>query len=55
MDENEIIEPPPELPKFSGKLETILPNGRIIYDGVEGEPADFPLTDEELFEVENPT
>ena len=40
-----------ETPKFSGKLESILPNGRIIYDGIEGDPEDFPLTDAELAEA----
>ena len=47
MIENEII----EIPKFSGKLETILPNGNIIYDGKEGKPSDFPLTEAELNEI----
>lgn len=46
MIEDEVI----EVPKFSGKFESILPNGRIIYDGVEGDPEDFPLTDAELAE-----
>lgn len=43
-----------ELLKFSGKLETILPNGKIIYNGTEGNPEDFPLTDAEKQEVNNP-
>lgn len=32
-------------------LESILPNGRIIYDGVEGFTGDFPLTNAELSEA----
>lgn len=48
----------PEPPKFSGKLESILfgPGGskRVIYDGMEGAPEDFPLTVAELAEVANP-
>lgn len=48
----EIIEQEP--PKFSGKLQAILPNGNIVYDGIEGLPSDFPLTEAELNEVNNP-
>lgn len=40
-----------EQPKFSGKLQTILPNGNVIYDGVEGLPSSFPLTEAEIAEV----
>lgn len=47
---DEIIEEQ-EPPKFSGKLQTLLPNGRIIYDGVEGTPSDFPLTEAEILEA----
>lgn len=43
-----------EQEKYSGKLETILPNGKIIYDGKEGYPNEFPLTEAELKEVNNP-
>jgi hypothetical protein len=43
-----------EIIKFSGKLETILPNGNVIYDGKEGKPEDFPLTEAEKKEVANP-
>ena len=50
----EVVETPPEPPKFSGKLESILPNGNVIYDGVEGKPSDFPLTEAEIIEVNNP-
>ena len=48
----EIIEQEP--PKFSGKLQAILPNGNIDYDGVTGKPSAFPLTEADLNEVNNP-
>ena len=47
-------EPAPELPKFSGLLRNIFPDGTIEYDGEIGLPEDFPLTDAELSEVLNP-
>ena len=43
-----------EVPKFSGKLQAILPNGNIVYDSVEGLPSEFPLTEAEILEVNNP-
>ncbi len=42
-----------ELPKYSGKLESIFDNGTIMYDGKIGLPSEFPLTEAELFEVNN--
>ena len=35
-------------------LQNIFPDGTIEYDGQIGEPDDFPLTDAERAEVENP-
>jgi hypothetical protein len=43
-----------ELPKFSGLLQNIFPDGTIEYDGVIGQPMDFPLTEAEQAEVLNP-
>lgn len=56
MDENEIIEqePAPEPPKFSGKLQSIFPDGTVQYDGKIGPPEQFPLTESEWTEVSNP-
>ncbi len=51
---NEFIEEEVEAPKFSGKLESIFENGTIRYDGVIGLPSQFPLTEAELKEVNNP-
>jgi hypothetical protein len=50
----EVEEPTPEPPKFSGLLQNIFPDGTIEYDGQIGLPDDFPLTDAERAEVENP-
>ena len=50
----EMEEPTPEPPKFSGLLQNIFPDGTIEYDGQIGLPDDFPLTDAERAEVENP-
>lgn len=43
-----------ELPKFSGLLRNIFPDGTIEYDGEIGLPEDFPLTESELNEALNP-
>lgn len=43
-----------ELPKFSGLLQNIFPDGTIEYDGAIGQPKDFPLTPAEQLEVLNP-
>jgi hypothetical protein len=40
-----------ETPKFSGLLQSILPNGTIQYDDQIGLPEDFPLTEAEQQEV----
>jgi hypothetical protein len=55
--DNDIIEqePAPELPKFSGKLQSIFPDGTIQYDDQIGPPESFPLTEAEWVEVRNPT
>jgi hypothetical protein len=52
----EIIEAPEviELPKFSGKLQNIFPDGTVQYDDQIGLPSEFPLTEAELQEVNNP-
>lgn len=42
----------PAAPKVSGKLTIIYPDGQILYDGQIGDPADFPLTEVELAEVQ---
>lgn len=51
IEQEEIIEPP----KFSGKLQSIFPDGTIQYDDQIGPPEQFPLTEAELAEVVNPT
>ena len=43
-----------ETQNFSSKFETILPNGKIIYDGIEGLPEEFPLTTAEIAEINSP-
>jgi hypothetical protein len=43
-----------EQPRYSGLLQSIFPDGTIQYDGVVGEPDEFPLTDAELAEVLSP-
>jgi hypothetical protein len=45
---------PEEPPKFSGLLQNIFFDGTIEYDGMIGQPEDFPLTEAELAEVSNP-
>lgn len=45
---------PEEPPKFSGLLQNIFFDGTIEYDGMIGQPEDFPLTEAELAEVMNP-
>jgi hypothetical protein len=45
---------PEEPPKFSGLLQNIFFDGTIQYDGMIGQPEDFPLTEAELAEVSNP-
>jgi len=40
-----------EQPKYSGLLESILPDGTVQYDGQIGPPEGFPLTEAELAEV----
>lgn len=54
--ENEIIEQERtfEPPKFSGKLQSIFPDGTIQYDDQIGQPESFPLTEAEWNEVRNP-
>lgn len=47
------IETPPEPPKFSRLLINIFPNGTVEYDGENGAPEDFPLTEAELAEVDS--
>lgn len=37
-----------EILPFSGKFETVYPDGTIGYDGRTGSPEDFPLTEMEL-------
>lgn len=50
----EVTEPLIEPPKFSGKLQSIFPDGTIQYDDKIGLPSDFPLTEAELNEVNSP-
>jgi hypothetical protein len=50
----EITEAPIEHPKFSGKLQSIFSDGTIQYDDQIGLPSEFPLTEAELQEVNNP-
>lgn len=45
----------PEAPKFSGKLQSIFPDGTVQYDDQIGQPDQFPLTDAERIEVQNPS
>jgi hypothetical protein len=52
IEEN--TEAPIEPPKFSGKLQSIFPDGTIQYDDQIGLPSEFPLTEAELQEVNNP-
>ena len=46
------IENAPATPRVSGKLTLIFPDGQVKYDGQIGDPADFPLTEAELAEVQ---
>lgn len=46
------IEEAPATPRVSGKLTLIFPDGQIEYGGQIGDPADFPLTEVELAEVQ---
>jgi hypothetical protein len=49
-----IAEAPIEPPKFSGKLQSIFPDGTVQYDDKIGLPSEFPLTEAELKQVNNP-
>jgi hypothetical protein len=49
-----ITEAPVELPRLSGLMSNIFPDGTIEYDGEIGLPEDFPLTDAELAQALNP-
>jgi hypothetical protein len=51
---DEIIETPTDIPRFSGKLNSIFPqDGTIDYGGEIGTPDQFPLTPLELAEVQS--
>jgi hypothetical protein len=43
-----------EVPRLSGLMTNIFPDGTIEYDGEIGFPEDFPLTDAELAQALNP-
>jgi hypothetical protein len=52
-----VLEPdeaPVEVPRLSGLMTNIFPDGTIEYDGEIGLPEDFPLTDAELAQALNP-
>ncbi len=45
----------PAPPKFSGKFQSIFPDGTIQYDDQIGDASDFPLTEAELAEYARAT
>ncbi len=50
----ETMSEPVEVPRLSGLMTNIFPDGTIEYDGEIGLPEDFPLTDAELAQALNP-